>query len=633
MIFERFARPLPGTRETFANMRGHHLGNGLVGFLFAATGPVALILSIGIAGGLTEADLASWIFIGFAGGGVLTFFMSWVYRQPLAMAWTISGSALIGPALEKFSFPEIIGTFFATGLLMMLLGISGGFKKLMDLTPTPIVMAMVAGVFLKFGVLAVDAFDKAMWIAISASVAYALVSMYPRLAARIPPVLLALIVGAVVTVYTGQFTLKGEITTYFAAPKIYKPVFSEASLIELVLPLAVSVLALQNAQGIAILRVAGHKAPSNMITFISGLGSLGFGALGAVCTCLTGPVNAILTSSGERKYQYIGAYFWAALAIGFGVMAPIITKFALAVPEAFIFVLGGLAMLRILQQSFVSAFSGRFTMGALVTFIITVTDLIPGVEVNILGIGAAFWGLVFGFATSLLLEPEDWGKKGDDDDSRAPGVKAGVLRRPGTLELISPVPSPFTNKVCIALAEKGIACHLVEGMVAPAEEDGEGNPLQRSPLLVIDGQRTLFDTRVICEYIDALPGQRELFPGIPEDRLAVKRWEALADGVTEAVMQLAIESTRATRFENEAWFRRQQLKITHGLDAIAKALADHEWCVGDDFTLADVSLVCLLDYLTRRIPEFEWRASHPSLARHLDRVRTRASVAEVLGWA
>jgi benzoate membrane transport protein len=113
-------------------------------------------------------------------------------------------------------------------------------------------------------------------------------------------------------------------------------------------------------------------------------------------------VNAILASSGERERQYSAGLFVGVLALVFGVFSSAFTRFMLAMPKAFIAVAAGLAMLRVLQMAFQVAFRERFTLGALVTFLVTVAD------VSILRIGAPFWGLVFGYACSWLLERRDF---------------------------------------------------------------------------------------------------------------------------------------------------------------------------------------------------------------------------------
>jgi benzoate membrane transport protein len=122
---------------------------------------------------------------------------------------------------------------------------------------------------------------------------------------------------------------------------------------------------------------------------------------GAVPTCLTGPVNAILASAGELRQQYSGGVLIGVLAIVFGLMAPFFTRVMLATPPAFIATLAGLAILKVLQTAFQASFRDKFTFGAVVCFVVTVAD------VPIFRIGAPFWGLVFGLAASHLLERAD----------------------------------------------------------------------------------------------------------------------------------------------------------------------------------------------------------------------------------
>jgi benzoate membrane transport protein len=169
-------------------------------------------------------------------------------------------------------------------------------------------------------------------------------------------------------------------------------------MVELVVPLAITVLAVQNAQGVAILATNGHQAPVNPITAACGVGSIVTGLFGAVSTCLTGPVNAVLSSTGERHRQYTGALFFCFLSIVFGLLAPFFTRLLLATPPGFIAALAGLAMLRVLQTAFTASFGGRFSFGALICFLVTVAD------VPLWHIGAPFWGLVLGLAASWLFD-------------------------------------------------------------------------------------------------------------------------------------------------------------------------------------------------------------------------------------
>jgi len=400
MPLEPPARPIP--RRPWSDFGAVYAGNAFVAFLFSASGPVAIILSVGARGGLSESDLASWIFGVFFINGLITIAYSILYREPLAFFWTIPGTVLVGPALTHLSFPEVIGAFLATGLLMLLLGLTGLVRRVMDAIPMPIVMAMVAGVFLRFGIDLVHAFRDGFWIALSMAVPFFALTAMPRLARAAPPLIVALIAGAITIWLQGSFNPPAGTLFEFARPNLQAPQFSWQAMVELVVPLAITVLVVQNGQGIAILTASGHKPPVNAITFACGVGSIITACFGCVSTCLTGPSNAILASSGEKPRQYTAAIFLGILALGFGLTAPFFTRLLLATPPAFIAALACLAMLRGLQTSFQISFRDKFTFGALICVIVTVAD------VPIFRIGAPFWGLVFGIAASHLLERDDF---------------------------------------------------------------------------------------------------------------------------------------------------------------------------------------------------------------------------------
>ncbi|HEX5959172.1 MAG TPA: benzoate/H(+) symporter BenE family transporter, partial [Hyphomicrobiaceae bacterium] len=306
------------------------------------------------------------------------------------------------------SFAEVVGAYIVTGLMMAVLGGLGLVRRAMAAVPMPIVMGMVAGVFLQFGLDWVRAFQADWWIAAAMTAAFLAVSAAPKVATRLPPMLTALAAGAVVIWLTGTFAPGGDSTGdlsqvgIIAAPQLQLPRFTWAAMAELVVPLAITVLVVQNAQGVAILTAAGHRPPVDGIAIGCGVASIVSAFVGAVSTCLTGPTNAILTSSGERGGQYTGGVVVGLLAMAFGLVAPLVTRLMLSTPPAFIATLAGLAMLRVLQSAFTTAFQARFPLGALVTFLVTVAGI------PVLNIGAPFWALIAGTGVSLVLERQDW---------------------------------------------------------------------------------------------------------------------------------------------------------------------------------------------------------------------------------
>jgi benzoate membrane transport protein len=372
-------------RQILSDFGSTYAANALIGFIFAATGPVAIILSVGTRGGLSPEELASWVFGVFFVNGLVTLLMSWRYTTPLAFGWTIP--------------------FYATSALILVLGLSGWVKRVMAALPMPIVMGMVAGVFLRFGLDIVRALQSDVAIAAPMVAVFLLLSARADWGKRLPPVIGALLVGALAVALSGRLDAAAVGQLTLAQPVIQAPVWSWAAMLELVVPLAITVLVVQNGQGVAVLKNAGHEPPVNMIAVACGVGAAVSAVFGAVCTCLTGPTNGLLTSTGEKPRHYTGALMFGVLALLFGLMAPTFTGLMLAAPKEFIMVLGGLAMLRVLQGAFVASFgAGKFSLGALVSLLVTVADI------GLFNIGAAFWGLVAGFAVSWWMERGDFCK-------------------------------------------------------------------------------------------------------------------------------------------------------------------------------------------------------------------------------
>lgn len=378
--------------------------NALVAFLFAASAPVAIILSAGIRGGLTEADLASWIFAAFAVNGILTVLMSAVFRQPLAFFWTIPGTVLVGAALQTLAFAEVIGAYLLTGGLLLVLGLTGWVKQIMDRLPMPIVMGMVAGVFVQFGLDWIRAFESDLFLVAAMTVTFFVLTAVPRLQKMVPPMIAVLVVGIVILLSGGYDSGGSYAGPVLAAPRFYAPEFSVAAALELVIPLAITVIAAQNAQGIVILRSAGHNPPVNAITTACGIASLVTAMVGSVSSCLTGPSNAILTSGGSHDRHWLAAVILGGMAILFGIFAPLVTNLLIATPTAFLSTLAGLALLRTLQGAFQTSFGPTFPLGGLIAFLVTLAGL------PIFNIGAPFWGLVFGVIASLLMERDSFTK-------------------------------------------------------------------------------------------------------------------------------------------------------------------------------------------------------------------------------
>ncbi|GAA5236344.1 glutathione S-transferase [Verticiella sediminum] len=198
------------------------------------------------------------------------------------------------------------------------------------------------------------------------------------------------------------------------------------------------------------------------------------------------------------------------------------------------------------------------------------------------------------------------------------------------MKLIGSLSSPYVRKVRIVLAEKKLDCPLVLDNVWSADTQIQAtNPLGKVPCLVMDDGNSLFDSRVIVEYLDTLSPVSRLVPAAGRERLDVKWWEALADGVLDAcVLMRAEETQRAPEQRNADWVARQRGKVEAALPVMEATLGERAFCVGhvtSNYSLADIAVGCALGYLDFRFPDIAWREPYPNLARLYTKLAQRPS--------
>jgi glutathione S-transferase len=199
------------------------------------------------------------------------------------------------------------------------------------------------------------------------------------------------------------------------------------------------------------------------------------------------------------------------------------------------------------------------------------------------------------------------------------------------MKLIASLTSPYARKVRIALAEKKIEYVLVEESPwVPGNAVSDVNPLGKIPVLVMDDGNTLFDSRVIVEYLDAVSPVSRLIPEPSRQRIAVRRWEALADGICDAASTMVLEKRRPVRQQSREWIARQTEKVVLGVRELARELGERPWCSGESYSLADIAAGCALGYLDLRQPDLTWRLDYPNLTRLSDKLAKRPSFAETV---
>lgn len=199
------------------------------------------------------------------------------------------------------------------------------------------------------------------------------------------------------------------------------------------------------------------------------------------------------------------------------------------------------------------------------------------------------------------------------------------------MKLIGTPTSPYTRKARVVLAEKRIDYEFV---VDPPYEAGtsvpDHNPLGKVPVLVLDDATTIFDSRVIVEYLDSASPVTKLLPENTRHRIQTRRWEALADGCTDAAVAIVMEKRRPEAFQYAPHFERQQDKIARALQLMADDLGNRNWCCGEFFNLSDIAVGCCLGFLDLRLPEVDWRERYPNLAKLAEKLGQRSSFRETV---
>ena len=199
------------------------------------------------------------------------------------------------------------------------------------------------------------------------------------------------------------------------------------------------------------------------------------------------------------------------------------------------------------------------------------------------------------------------------------------------MKIIGTNPSPYTRKVRIVAAEKKIEYEYeIDNPWQDETAVPKNNPLGKVPVLVLEDGTVLFDSRVIVEYLDSVSPVGKLLPAANRERIDVKRWEALADGVLDAGVAVRLENLRPENERSPSWIKRQMAKLDLGISEMDKQLAARKWCAGTNFSLADIAVGACLGWFDYRFPQIDWRKNTPNLSRLMEKLNERPSFIDTM---
>jgi len=369
---------------------------GLIGVLVGVGGTVVLLLQASQNAGLGAAGFESWLFAATLGCGIVGIGLSIHLRQPIIIAWSTPGAALLVSGLSGYDYPAALGAFVAAGLATVLVGVTGVFRRLLERVPPGVIMAVLAGVLLPFGLRLVQAIPDAPVVVLSMVAAYLLLA---RVGVR-APILGALVVGLIVVLTRGELQPR-DVQLELATPIFTLPRFELDALLTLGLPLWALTMTAQNATGLAVLQANGYEAPIDKVLVAVGTASVVLAPLG--CHALNLAALTAAFAAGPEGGPDPRQRWRAGVAAGVGYL--LVALFAgaaatlfIAMPAALIAALAGLGLLGVLGVSLSTALASEPREPALLALLVAASG------VTLLGVGAAFWGLVAGLVAAAVLQ-------------------------------------------------------------------------------------------------------------------------------------------------------------------------------------------------------------------------------------
>ncbi|CAD6548444.1 Inner membrane protein YdcO [Paraburkholderia kirstenboschensis] len=386
----------PGRFNPLADTSLSAIVAGFVAMMTGYTSSLVLMFQAGQAAHLTNAQISSWIWALSIGMAVCTIGLSLRFRAPIVIAWSTPGAALLVSSLPHVPYGQAIGAFIVCALLLTIVGLTGWFDTLMKKIPAGIAAALLAGILFEIGIEIFRAAQFQTALVLTMFLTYLLVKrLAPRYA--IP---MTLIAGTIAAGALGLLDFS-HFQVALAHPVFTMPAFSLAASVSIGIPLFVVAMASQNVPGIAVLRADGYTTPSAPLISATGIASLVLAPFGSHGVNLAAITAAICT--GPEAHENHGKRYMAAVWCGIfyliaGVFGATIAALFAAFPRELVVSVAALALFGSIMSGLTNAMQdARQREAALVTFMVTASGL------TLLSIGSAFWGLVAGVLTQVVL--------------------------------------------------------------------------------------------------------------------------------------------------------------------------------------------------------------------------------------
>jgi benzoate membrane transport protein len=384
-------------KSFFQDITSQNVSSGLISSTLIMTGPALIILQAAAAGNFSSQQTINWMFAVYFFGGLFGIVMPLLFRIPITGGHSISGVAFLATVTAHFTYPQLIGGYMMSGLLILLVGLSGLFTKIIKWVPKEVIAAMLAGLVTNYVVQLVQDVKALPIVGGAALLSFFLCTKFSK---RLPAVMIAVVV-AFITLFLTRELNTSSTGIDFLLPTIQMPEFTWMGLVTLGLPLAMLILSNDVAPGIGALESSDFDPPIQKIVSFSGVFSIIASFFGGQSANIAGMMTAICTSSdaGIKSKRYMASVVSGIITLFFGIFAWKIVPFIQSLPHAFVSMLAGFALIGVLLSSLQLGFSGnKYRLSALFAFLIALSN------VSFFHISAPVWGLVIGAIIAKTVE-------------------------------------------------------------------------------------------------------------------------------------------------------------------------------------------------------------------------------------
>jgi len=369
---------------------------GFLAVLVSFTGPLAIFYQAAQAAQVDSATFASWVWGISIGAAVSGIALSWVLRAPVITAWSAPGTALLITLFPGLSLGEAVGAYLTAAGILLLIGLSGSFDRLMAHVPKGVASGMMAGILLPFGL---NAFRSTGSMPL---LAFGMIAAYLLFRRRVPrySVLLLLVAGVLLAFLTGA-TRFSSVSLQLVAPQFIAPAWSWSSTFSLALPLVLVTLTGQYLPGMAVLHTSGYAANVRPIMAVNSLVSLAVACTGGITIAIAAITAAMCTGPDaheDPRRRYVAGIANGVFYLLAGVCGGSIVMLFAALPKELVVTLAGLALLGPIMANLAGIVVAEdHREASVITFLATASSM------SFLGLGSAFWGIAIGMGAYWIL--------------------------------------------------------------------------------------------------------------------------------------------------------------------------------------------------------------------------------------